>query len=85
MIFECKNNPFLASVLNSKKMKEITFRFNKNGKVIFLTNIEILHHFLKNSNKNQLKTIQNLLARSNYSVSEINFFAKSYARDYMLK
>lgn len=84
-MFECKRNPFLAQMLNMRKIKEETYYFNKDGKVILLTNIEVLHHFLQHAKPNQLKTIQNYLSQNKFSVKDINIFAKEYAKNYMLK
>lgn len=85
-MFKSKNNPFLAQMLNSKNIEEITYVFNtSSGKKILITNIEALEHFLTYAKKNQQQSIQQILAKSKYSVKEINLFAKNYAENFLIK
>lgn len=84
-MFISKNNPFLAQILNKKNIKEITYvLIAPSGKKVIVTNIEALKHFLENSPKNRQKQIQELLYKSNYSIKEINFFAKNYAESFLI-
>lgn len=85
-MFKSKNNPFLAQMLNSKNIEEITYVFNTpSGKKILITNIESLEHFLTYAKKNQQQSIQQILAKSKYSIKEINLFAKNYAENFLIK
>ena len=85
-MFKSKNNPFLAQILNSKNIKEITYVFNTpSGKKVFISNIEALEHFLTYAKKNQQQQIQHILGKSKYSVKEINLFARNYAENFLIK
>ena len=85
-MFKSKNNPFLAQMLNSKNIQEVTYvLYTPYGKKVLVTNIEAIEHFLMYAKKNQQQSIQNILAKSKYSVKEINLFAKNYAENFLIK
>lgn len=85
-MFKSKNNPFLAQMLNSKNIQEVTYVLNTpSGKKVLITNIEAIEHFLMYAKKNQQQSIQNILAKSKYSVKEINLFARNYAENFIIK
>lgn len=84
MKFKCEKNTFLEKRLNAKKLKEKTFTYFKDGKVILMTNYEILQIFLDKANKKQLKNIESIFTSQNFSDQSINTFANSFAQEFLL-
>lgn len=71
--FVCKRNKFLENILNMKNIEERIYVING----VCISNYEILDAFLKNATTNDLKQVQQLLAKEKYSNKSIDDFVKN--------
>lgn len=76
MIFKCNKNKFLEKVLNMKPLPIQTFIYYKNGKIVELTNHQILQDFLNEASPRELIQVQHILTKDTYSIKSINKFIK---------
>ena len=85
MVLECKKNKFFASMLNSKKIKEVQFSYLVDGHYVFYSNLEILQIFLNNSDKNRIIQVQQIFQKERYNVNVINSFAYEFGKEFIIK
>lgn len=83
--FICKQQPFLATMINAKNLRELVFSYRYNGRIKTFTNFEALDHFFKNGKKENFVEVQQILAREKYSVKAINDFAYRYGLEFLVK
>lgn len=84
-MFECKNNKFLATMINKRKLKEIHFTYDNKGQMVMYSNLELLDIFFKNATRPQLIQAQQILKAQNFSENAINDFIYHFGKDFLLK
>ena len=84
-MFVCKNNKFLATMVNSRNLKEVHFSYNHKGHTVLYTNIEILDISFKTATKSQLIQTQQLLQQQRFSEKAINDFAYHFGEEFIVK